>query len=199
LVIASAREKIASLGFMIAAEVKYSPQGLGIDSAMTRLLPVGNRTNFDALLIPEGGSVLATILRALRARGVSPVTVQFLGTGVWDDSTLVRRVPLDGAWVASASPKETMAFEKRFRATYQYIPPRITSLAYDAVAFAVTLASSGRPFDNKTITHNAGFIGPVNGPFRLHGDGHVDRGLAIMSVEGGIFTPIDAAPAGFKK
>lgn len=178
-------------------EAKYLMQGAGIDTALNSLIPAGKTPAFDAILIPEGGLTLDTLMRGLAARGVRPSNVKFLGTGLWDDAELLRRVNLDTAWFASSPPELTNAFEQRFRDTYHYMPPRIASLAYDAVALAVTLATSGRPFDAVTLSSPAGYQGPANGIFRLRADGTVQRGLAVMEVHGGNLSVISPSPVGF--
>lgn len=184
-------------GFKLAGQARYTAQGAGIDAALNTLVAAGKPPNFDAILIPEGGPTLTTILRGLSARGVKPGTVKFLGTGLWDDADLLRRVNLESAWVASSPPELTSQFEARFRETYKYAPPRIASLTYDAVALAVTLATSGRAFDTANLTNPAGFAGPANGIFRLRANGLVQRGLAVMEVRGGGLRVISAAPSGF--
>lgn len=196
-VLAAAREATESVGTKLAAEVRYAPQGVGIEAALSQLLPPGGPPNFDALLLPEGGPALATILRALASRGVSLPQVQLLSTGMWDDANLIRRVNLEGAWLASSPPQATALFEQRFAATYKYVPPRIASLSYDAVALAVTLATSGRPFVPVALNNSAGFAGPANGVFRLKPDGTVERALAVLQVQGSGFVVIDPAPQGF--
>lgn len=198
-VLEAAKNALAAQGIALVKEVKYSAQGVGVDTAATELIGTTGKLEFDALLLPEGGPPLGTILRALNARGVNSTSVQLLGTGIWDDAALVRRVPLEGAWLASSPPQATAAFENRFRSTYDYVPPRIASLAYDAVALAVTLATSGRPFDNTTLTSHAGFAGPANGVFRLRADGRVERGLAVLQVQAGTFKVLSPAPAGFQQ
>jgi ABC-type branched-subunit amino acid transport system substrate-binding protein len=196
-VLEAARATLARQGLALVKEVKYSPQGVGLDIACNKLADNGTPPDFDALLLPEGGAPLGTILRSLNARGVSSRNVQLLGTGIWDDASLVRRVPLEGAWLASSPPADSTLFDSRFRATYNYGPPRIASLAYDAVALAVTIATSGRPFDLPTLTSPAGFSGPANGIFRLRPDGKVERGLAVLQVQAGAFKVLSPAPMGF--
>ena len=196
-VLTSARAAAAASGVPLAKEVQYPSQGVGIDAALEKLIPVEGQPNFDALLLPEGGAALPTILNALATRGVTQKNVQFLGTDIWDDATLLHKVNLEGAWVASSPSNLTAQFENRFRATQKYVPPRIASLSYDAVALAVTLATSGRPFDTPTLVSEGGFSGPANGVFRLRPTGEVERGLAVMQVRGGNLVVIDPAPAGF--
>jgi len=196
-VMAAARAAAERRGMKLAAEVTYSVQGAGIDRALNSLVTAGKPPTFDALLIAEGGATLSTLMRGLSARGVTPSNTKFLGTGLWDDLELLRRVNLDTAWLASSPPELTSQFDARFRQVYHYAPPRIASLTYDAVALAVTLATSGRAYDAVTLTSPAGFTGPANGLFRLRADGTVQRGLAVMQVEGGALRVIDPSPKGF--
>lgn len=196
-VLTAAREAANKREEKLAAEVKYLPQGAGMETALNTLIPPGKPISFDAILIPEGGAALETIMRGLSSRGVKPSNVQFLGTGIWDDADLLRRVNLDSAWLASSPPQLTSQFEARFKSTYNYSPPRIASLTYDAVALAVTLATSGRAFDADALTNNAGFAGPANGIFRLRANGMVQRGLAVMRVNGSNLQVISSAPVSF--
>lgn len=196
-VMTSTHDVLKNAGVTVAVEAKYAPQGVGIDTALATLVPVEGKPSFDAILIPEGGPALDTIIRALATRGVTPSNVQFLGTGIWDDEALLHRVNLDGAWFASSPPLSTHQFQDRFQTTYHYAPPRIASLAYDAVALAVTLATSGRSFDTTSLTNDAGFVGPANGIFRFRPNGQVQRGLAVMKVVGGVPQVISPSPVGF--
>lgn len=195
-VLDSARETLVAQGLTLAAHGSYIGEGLGIDTAIQQLVPK-NAPEFDALLIPEGGAPLGTILRTLAARGVTPHHVQFLGTGMWDDTTLLRKVPLDGAWLATLAPTNTNAFETRFRAVYQYVPPRTCGLAYDAVSLAVTLATAGHGFEMAVLTNDVGYSGPANGVFRLRSTGKTERALAVLQVVGDGFYELDPAPTGF--
>lgn len=197
IVLKAARDTLASQGMALVAEAKYPAQGVGIEQALSALIPPGTTPQFDALLLPEGGPSLNTILRSLRTRGVTPRDVQLIGTGFWDNPSLLRSVSLDGAWLASTPPQATALFEQRFLATYKYAPTRTASLAYDAVALAVTLATSNRPFDTPALTQSSGYSGPANGIFRLRGNGTVQRGLAILQVQGTNLLVVDPAPAGF--
>lgn len=196
-VLKGARDALAKTGMALVAEAKYPPQGTGIDTALEKLVPEGTVPNFDALLLPEGGPAISTILRSLASRGVTSQNVQLLGTGFWDEPTLLRRVNLQGAWLASSPPQSTAQFEQRFLATYGYAPQRISSLAYDAVALAVTLATSNREFNAQNLTQSAGYSGPANGVFRLRANGTVERGLAVLRVDGANLVVIEAAPQGF--
>lgn len=196
-VLASAKAAANQAGAPLVAQAQYATQGIGLESAMQALLPSGREPNFNALLLAESGTTLESILRALSARGVSMQNVQLLGTGMWDDKALLQRVNLDKAWLATSAPEVTAQFESRFQATYHYTPPRIASLAYDAVALAVTLATSGRGFTAESLTNPAGFQGPANGLFRFTAEGAPQRGLAVVEVHGSELKTIAPAPTRF--
>jgi branched-chain amino acid transport system substrate-binding protein len=196
-VLEAARNEVTKEGGALINQSLYSAQGVGIEGAVDTIIPKGQVAAFDSLFIPEGGNALSTILRSVRNRGVQGASVQLLGTGLWDDPTLVSRVNLDGAWFASSPPQLTYAFESRFVNTYKYSPPRVASLAYDAVALAVTIVTSGRGFNQATLTNPVGFSGPANGIFRFKKDGTSERGLSVLQVRGGNFEVVSPAPPSF--
>jgi len=198
-VLTAAQTTLAKNDQALVSQSIYDAQGVGIDTAVDTLMPPGAPPRFRALFLPEGSGTLDTLLRTLDARGLrSDSHVLLLGTGLWDDASLIRRVNLEGAWFASSPPRMTSAFERRFHTTYSYMPPRIASLSYDAVSLAVTLATAGRNFDARTLTHPAGFSGPANGIFRFLKDGTSERGLAVLQVRGGDFDVLAPAPTSFK-
>lgn len=196
-VLEAARNEVTKQGGALISQSLYSAQGVGIENAVDAIIPQGQVAAFDSLLIPEGGNALTTLLRSVRNRGVQGASVQLLGTGLWDDPTLISRVSLDNAWFASSPPQLTYAFESRFVNTYKYTPPRVASLSYDAVALAVTIVTSGRGFNQATLTSPTGFSGPANGVFRFKKDGTSERGLAVLQIRGGGFEVISPAPNSF--
>ncbi len=196
-VLTAARAVAKESGKVVIIESTYAANAVGLEAAVSKLLPTGETPHFDALLMAETGAPLESVLRALSARGITQANMQFMGTGVWDDTALLSRTNLDGAWLASSNPVATSEFDARFRSVYGYAPPRISSLAYDAVALAVTLAVSNRPFNQEALTAGRGFMGPANGLFRLRPNGAVDRGLAVLQVEGSGLKVISPAPTGF--
>ncbi len=200
-VIASTEKVAKLLGRTLSPVVRYSPNGATINQDVTTLAKqdaAGGRVGFEALLLPEGSDNLVRILSALEANNITSRSVQFIGTGVWDDRDLLRQVNLDGAWLASSPPMLYEAFEQRFISTYGYKPPRIASLAYDVVALSATLATRQMGFGRDVIEDANGFSGPANGIFRFRDTGLVERGLAVMQVQSGKFSVLDPAPMSFE-
>ena len=85
-----------------------------------------------------------------------------------------------GGWYAGVSPDLVERFNSKYSGAYGSEPPRIASLAYDAVSLASGLARKG-DFSTTAITDAAGFQGQ-NGLFRFRQDGLIERGLAILEM-----------------
>jgi len=85
---------------------------------------------------------------------------------------------------------------QRYRATYGSDPPRLASLAYDAMAMAGTLGKNGN-FSDAVLTRSDGFSG-IDGAFRFRPDGLVERNLDIVEIRTSGFVVKDAAPKDFQ-
>jgi ABC-type branched-subunit amino acid transport system substrate-binding protein len=152
----------------------------------------------DALFMPSGAKVIPTLSPILPYYEVDTEAVKLIGTGSWDYHGVGREKPLMKAWYPGPDPKGWRNFTQRYTATYGKAPPRIASLAYDAVSLAVSLskASPGQRYTSSRLTRNSGFAG-VDGLFRLRSDGTCERGLAVLEIQK--FGPrvIDRAPSVF--
>ncbi len=200
-VVDAAREEAALFGVEVSPIIRYAPGSGALPQDIKQLVAEGStgaRFDFDALFLPEGGAVLGPMLDELAKNHVNPQTVQFLGTGLWDSRELIEQYNLSGAWFASGPPRFYDAFEQRFMASYDYKPPRIATLAYDAVALAGTLATTGAGFSRDVLTDSSGYSGPANGIFRLNDNGRIERGMAVIEIDGNQFEVIDPAPVQFE-
>jgi ABC-type branched-subunit amino acid transport system substrate-binding protein len=139
---------------------------------------------FDAVLVPEGGELLRSLVPLLPFFEVDPAKIRFLGTGLWDDRSLMREPPLKGGWYASASPEQTDPFFARFEALYGYRPPRIVSLSYDAVSLVSHMARfeiRSERFSRRAFLDPNGYNG-IDGIFRFTADGVSERALSIVEI-----------------
>ena len=200
----SALERVAAeTGSELAAIVTYDSN---FDSAQETALsfadihrsstgPGGGRV---AVLVPQSGSLLATLAAFLAQRGLLDGEVQLLGTGVWDAEGTIREDALRGGWFAAPDPRRRAGFSGRYLERYGSRPPLLASLAYDAAVVAGTLAVRGGedPFSRRAITDPGGFLG-VAGAFRFTSAGLNERALAVLRVDEGGFRIIDPAPEGF--
>jgi ABC-type branched-subunit amino acid transport system substrate-binding protein len=156
------------------------------------------QANADAILIPEGGTMLEAMAPALALNGVTARRTQLLGTGLWDDAAIAREPALEQGWFAAPVPDAFRDFTSHYRDVYGAAPPRIATLSYDAVSL-VALLSRGRPyqrFTDRALTDPNGFKG-VDGIFRFTADGAAERGLAILQVTANGFSVVDPAPRSF--
>jgi ABC-type branched-subunit amino acid transport system substrate-binding protein len=150
----------------------------------------------DALFVPGGLEYLDSIGRLLPMVQIDSAKVQVLGTGGMDYPAITRHKALVGAWYPGPDPKGFNDFSQKYAKSYNEAPPRIASLAYDAVNVASALASmpAAERFSAANLTRAQGFKG-VDGTYRLLPDGTTDRPLAVFAVQKGGPVIIEQAPA----
>jgi branched-chain amino acid transport system substrate-binding protein len=158
------------------------------------------KSGADAILIAEGGAMLQAAAPAIAIAGGKDRKVQLLGTGLWDDPALTHEPMLLNGWFAAPPPEAFAAFSMHYRTVFKANPPRIATLAYDALAL-VSLLANGRPherFTDVALTDPNGFSG-IDGIFRFHPDGSAERGLAVLQVSTNGFSVLDPAPKVFPR
>lgn len=164
---------------------------------ITRALSDAN--GYDSVFIPAGGNDLTNILQR-----VTNKRAQKLGTGLWDDGRIAAMPDMNGAWFAAPSPSARASFEQRYQSTYGGKPIRIASLAYDATALAQALAKSGTAsgggpaFDSASLKSRNGFAG-VDGIIRFDNQNLVERGMAVLAIQGGRIVEVESAPKSFTR
>ncbi len=186
---------VKAAGARIADVEKFEPDSQGISAAAKTVATAKP----DAILIAQGGSLLREIGPTLAADGAGNQTVQYLGTGLWDDPANEQEPMLAGGWFTAPAHASHRAFEARYRAQFGGSPSQLSTLAYDAVSL-VALLSPGQPyhrFTQASLTDPNGFAG-VDGIFRFEPDGSSERGLAVMQVEPGGFQIASPAPKTFE-
>ena len=169
-----------------------------VQTAPAAFAPGQNGLDIDALLLAEGGERLRIVAPLLLFYDVDPRRVKMLGTALWDDPRLAAEPALADGWFAAPPPDGWRAFAEHYRAIYGAAPPRLASLAYDAVTLAAALTRAGGPdpFGAAALTQPSGFAG-VDGLFRFLPDGSVERGLAVLTVTRQGIKPVDPAPTNF--
>ena len=155
----------------------------------------------EMLLLALGGEQLRALGDSLAALKAAHPLIQFLGTGLWDDPAVAEVRAMAGAWYAATLPGGFSAFDGRFMQTYNYHPPRIASLAYDAVALAAAIAKGAdgnpRPFTRDVLLQPSGFLG-MDGAFRFLPSGLSERNLAVLSVAADGPQVVDPPPSSFE-
>jgi len=156
------------------------------------------RSGVDAIILPEGGSLLYDMAAMLEKRGIDKEKTRLLGTGLWDEPGLSAITALHGGWYASPDPVAKSAFIARYKNAYNKSPLRIASLAYDGVSLASVLAASekGQRYTAGQLTNPDGFDG-VDGLFRLLRNGTNERALAVLELRPGGAKVVSPAPRRF--
>ncbi len=188
---------VGSAAYLIQTEQYFQ----SVDAMFEPARRLAAINDFDAVLLPEGGTNLRGLAPLLPYFDVDPREVKFLGTGLWDDPTLGREPSLVGGWFAAPPPQARTAFAERFESAFGRMPPRIASLGYDSVGLAAALAGqldSTDRFSEAALTNPNGFTG-VDGIFRFLPDGSTERGLAVIEVTPRGFSVIDPAPTTFEQ
>jgi len=154
---------------------------------------------FDAILLPEGGELLKALAPLLPYYDIDTSKIQLLGTGRWDDPKVRLEPTLIGGWFAGADRTATHKFRSRYKKVFGQTPPRLASLAYDAMALAAVLSqeATGPDFSNKSISNPNGFVGS-DGIFRFGPDGIAERGMAILEIKRNGFRVRKPAPDTFE-
>jgi ABC-type branched-subunit amino acid transport system substrate-binding protein len=152
----------------------------------------------DTLFIPVGQQTLPTIAALMPYFEIDTKKIKLIGTGLWDYANVGREKPLIGGWFPAPDPKGWRTFTQRYVKAYQTTPPRLASLAYDAVGIAIALSPGkpGKRYTAQQLTRARGFAG-VDGLFRLKADGTPERGLAILEVQKFGARVVQPAPLSF--
>ena len=189
------RTAVAQTGREVVAVQAYDPNPQALEPAVKAIAKMG----FDAVFIPDGGTMLRSIGPILTVHKVDSRKVRFIGTGLWDDPAVSQEPSLLGGWFAIPPQEQRANFSSRYQQLYGGRPPRIASLSYDAVALTATLAGGpqGRRYTRSSIADPNGFAG-IDGIFRFRSDGMTERGLAVMEVSNQGKTVISPAAQTFQ-
>jgi len=199
---AAFREAVTSGGGTIVAVERYPATTNAMVAPAERIVAAIREADeagqpIDALFVPGNPETLPRLGPLLSYANLDTSRVKLLGTGGWDLPNLGRNAVFVGGWFASPEPRGWRDFSERFARTYGMAPPRIASIAYDAISIAAQFANapSGARFTMANLTRPTGFAG-VDGPIRLLPSGLAERGLAVLEVQPVGATVIDP-PTGF--
>lgn len=200
--VVSSYQSIAPKIGLQSAEVKtYAANGANLATIVPEFAKPGQ---FNAVLMPSGGTEASRVAGLLSEAGLPPTQVTRLGTGLFDDENLADDGNMNGALFAAPSPQLRQDFENRFRSTYGKTAPRLATLSYDATALASVLAvrgleKNGQPaFDKASIGNPNGFFG-LDGIFRFRSNGTAERGLAVLQFNNGRIEIVEDAPKTFQQ
>ncbi|MCC7250422.1 penicillin-binding protein activator [Hyphomicrobium sp.] len=183
------REAVARHGGAVGAVTSYPLEPNAMLAPVRALadevkLTADSTAPIDALLIAAGPEMLPQIDPILTYAGISSDRIQLLGTGGWDFAGAGRSPAFVRGWYPGPDPHGWADFAQRFSRSFGQGPPRLASLAYDAVSIAITLSSAepGQRFTAAALTRPTGFTG-VDGSLRFRPDGLSERGLAVLELQ----------------
>ncbi len=188
-------------GGQVIATQHYPPDANGMLDPVKQIAPLakkGSPPQVDAIFMPGGVETLPSLVPLLPYFEIDTANVKLIGTSGWDYQGIGKDQAMLGGWFAAADPKGWQDFTRRYVETYNEPPPRLASLAYDAVSLAVSLSNNppGHRFTSSELTRPSGFAG-VDGLFRLRPDGTCERGFAVLEVQRYGSQIIDPAPSAF--
>jgi ABC-type branched-subunit amino acid transport system substrate-binding protein len=198
------RRSVLAAGGTVVIVERYPPAANGMLGPAKRVVEAIKRADellnpIDALFLPGGPEALPQIGPVVAYNGLDTRKVKLLGTGAWDFPSIGRDDAFVGGWYPSPDPIAWRAFAERFARTFGNAPPRIASVAYDAVGLAIGLASSppGARYTVANMTRPHGFTG-VDGIVRFGETGLSERGLAVLEVQKFGAAVADPAPGSFQ-
>lgn len=153
----------------------------------------------DAIFLPGGPDTLPSLAPLIEYASPGAAPAKFLGSGGWDYPSLGRNKNFVGSWYPAPDPRGWRAFSEKFARTFGSSPPRIATLAHDAVTVAIQLATvhpAGQRYTAPNLTRSNGFVG-VEGSFRFRPDGTAEHQLAILEVQQFESTVVDPARNSF--
>jgi len=191
-VAAELQQQVASQRLTQGPIQRYAPGRAG--EAAKAL--AGQLTGIDCLLSTDLTADMVRTADAIAAAGIR--NVQMLGTGVWNDVSVLQKPALQGGWFASPDAAGFNSFAERYRKRFNSSPTRTATIGYDAVALAAALVRTqgANRFSSQTLTNSSGFAGQ-DGVFRFRPDGTNERALAVLQVTNRTAQVISPAPRSF--
>ena len=192
--VAAFQEQASRRGLKIASIERY--QAATVETAVKAIAAL--TVPVDALLIPEGGDQATALNTALLSHGIDKKGWQILGTSAWDESRVLKEPIFQGGWFAGPDKTGFISFARRYQVRFGKEPPRLASLAYDAVFLVNALSAQygTQAFTESVIRNPDGMIG-TDGLFRFRNNGGIQRSLAIYEVTNGTVRTLQDPPSRF--
>lgn len=196
------RSAAVQTGTQVVAEAAYPRSREGIPASAQAYVNAMKSSGAQAIIMNDRGAGLVYAVSFLPFYGLDTDSVQMIGLSPLDGEAFARERSLLGAWYAVPDPELEQLFGLRYSAVYGDQPHGLAGLAYDAVAAAGAMLVDAQatldetPFSAEDIQTPLGFAG-VNGVFRFKPNGHIERGLTLMSVSRDGEQVVSPAPGRF--
>ena len=189
----SLQKAVQKRGISLTKVGFYAPGSMDFTGLVTQMKSGG--VDFDALLIPETGNRLKAISSMFSYYDVAAPDVLFMGTSIWDNSSLNKETELYGAVYPVMSLKKQSEFAQKYHNLFDERPSGLSIFAYDAVALASMLARQGGNIYEQ-IERPEGYNG-MSGAFRILPNGQNEHGLDVVKVSAGGKYVTEYAPQQF--
>ena len=156
--------------------------------SVTKQLDNINRTDtlgnlpYKSILFLGGGDDTKSLVSFLRYYGVDAKDTKFYGTSMWQDTSLVSDIAMNGAKFATM-PDSTEDFTYIHESATGAKPSRMAALGYDTMLVAIGGLYSPTGI-NTYLSNQSGYNG-TSGLFRFRPDGLNERALQIVKLTGG--------------
>lgn len=189
------RTAYAGLGGQLTKAVTFPTQQVDITKEIKQLVPVSSSVAFGALLMPVPASQVPLLTSQLAVQGVAKAGVVPMGTGLWQDNSLLApNQGMDGA--VFAAPAVTLTFDQHFTEVFGVKPQGLAVQGYDLGRMlqmvAAQRAATGQEVD-RLLVRREGYYG-TGGYIRLTPNGVGDRGLSLVRIAKGQFHVLQPAP-----
>jgi ABC-type branched-subunit amino acid transport system substrate-binding protein len=183
------RAAVERAGAAVSLVERYTVESSGLISVSedlrTRIMDaLASEPPLDALLVPGSQETLPQTATLLTQAGLDIGRVKLIGTGGWNYPGVEQQQRLAGGWFVAPDPRGWSEFAERYGRAYKSMPPRIASLAHDAVlmAGALSAGAKGNRFTAAAITRSSGFTG-ADGLLRFGAGGLAERALAVLECQ----------------
>jgi ABC-type branched-subunit amino acid transport system substrate-binding protein len=192
-IFAEYQQQITRLGLQAGPVRRYQP-GSAAAAALALAAEAGT---MDALLTTDLTDGMPGLADAVGASGIR--NVQVLGTGSWNDLSVLGRPALQNAWFAAPEAAGFNAFAERYRRKFNSNPTRTATLGFDSTALVAALVrlQGSQRFSQQTLTNPTGFAGQ-DGIFRFRQDGTNERAVAVFEVVNRAAQTLSPAPRSFR-
>ncbi len=166
------REAVARKGARLVAIERYPAGNPAPGHRPDRRADHRPGAQADALFLPDTPDGLGAVAAALTRAGFAPTRVRPVGTALWNDPRVFALPALQGGWYAAPDTAGFTGFAQRYQARFGAAPPRVATLAYDAVSLMAALSRQygSQRFADTTLTNPSGFSG-IDGTFRFRRTG----------------------------
>lgn len=188
------REAAANLGIRVVTIERYALDRTAMQQKVNAVAQVSSQ--IDGIFMPDSADAVTFMAQLLSGSGIRAPRVLFVGSGQWDDPSILREPALRGGIYASAPSGRFAEFARKYAARFGTQPPRNASLAYDATILAAGLTArfGDNRFRPNVLTNGDGFAG-IDGVFRFNSDGTNSRAMTVYEVQSNGTRVVSPAPS----